>query len=917
MLGFDGALDAPVSDRFGQGSGSILLDQVGCDGTEDSLLDCVHAGTGPHSCTQRTGAGAVCYSGAFPEPFQIRLVDGSSGTEGRVEVMYGGSWGTVCDDEWDLNDARVICRMLGFDGALNAPGSATFGQGSGDILLDSIGCTGTEDNLAECIHKGIGDHDCAHTEDAGAVCYSGIHPHTFNARLVNGMSRMGITEGRVEVLYEGSWRTICDRGWDLRVASVVCRMLGFDGTLDAPGSAKFGQGSGPILRKDLHCAGTEHNLADCPIAVIEHSECNHQRDSGAICYSGGVLDPFEVRLVGGSNEGEGTVDVMYGGSWGTICDRGWDLRDASVVCRMLGFDGALDAPGSAKFGQGWGEVFLDNVGCIGTEDSLANCLHRGIGVTECGYEEVASVVCFSGSPFKIRLVDGSNDAEGRVEILYNGTWGTICDTWWDLRDARVACRMMGFLDASVSPIFPRFGQGDGHGLLTGVGCIGTEDSLADCFHRGVGSYPCSGDAGASCSKGVRLLNGLNESQGRVEVLHEGFWGSVCDDSWDLDDATVVCRQLGFDEALAALPNAKFGEGSGEIFLDEVRCNGTETNIKNCKHKGIRVHNCIHKEDASVICRQAGTSNKMTPRTDISMSEKTSHAVKLTSPENIFTKVTHPFQKSKPEISTSTKGSFLPGLIGSFISFLSIVLIASLAYCIRRFKMSMARRTLNDHGYVDVTNITSFNVLSTNSAPQGSSYAPPPLPDRPNTNTLGRHKMALEDMKGGETEEVNEQAWRDPPYQTPRTDKDFDKDGHLLADASRPSVYGTTTSDKEGCDVTDDLAKSFRNKEEINTLPLYGNEDVVKHEYMDLKTASKKSKTEDVDLNGYLLPSKSYFVRECDAAAEGQSEGVSNTGIPRTIDGKKLASTHETTRGYENFSPKPAIENGTDLDGPSS
>ncbi|XP_041485962.1 deleted in malignant brain tumors 1 protein-like, partial [Lytechinus variegatus] len=172
MLGFDGALDAPVSVRFGQGSGPIL-DQVGCDGTEDSLLDCVHAGTGLHSCTQRTVAGAVCYSGAFPEPFPIRLVDGSSGNEGRVEVMYGGSWGTVCDDEWDLNDARVICRMLGFEGALDAPGSATFGQGSGDILLDSIGCTGTEDNLAECIHKGIGDHDCAHTEDAGVVCYSG------------------------------------------------------------------------------------------------------------------------------------------------------------------------------------------------------------------------------------------------------------------------------------------------------------------------------------------------------------------------------------------------------------------------------------------------------------------------------------------------------------------------------------------------------------------------------------------------------------------------------------------------------------------------------------------------------------------------------------------------------------------------
>ena len=87
--------------------------------------------------------------------------------------MHDGSWGTICDVDWDLRDAMVVCRMLGFVGALDAPGSARFGQGSGRILLTFVSCDGTEDNLAECAHAGIERYSCGHIEDAGAICYSG------------------------------------------------------------------------------------------------------------------------------------------------------------------------------------------------------------------------------------------------------------------------------------------------------------------------------------------------------------------------------------------------------------------------------------------------------------------------------------------------------------------------------------------------------------------------------------------------------------------------------------------------------------------------------------------------------------------------------------------------------------------------
>ncbi|XP_003730516.1 uncharacterized protein LOC100891003 [Strongylocentrotus purpuratus] len=96
----------------------------------------------------------------------------------------------------------------------------------------------------------------------------------------------------------------------------------------------------------------------------------------------------------------------------------------------------------------------------------------------------------------------------------------------------------------------------------------------------------------------RLIGGTNDAEGRVEILHDGSWGTVCDDSWDLKDAEVVCRMLGFDGAFDAPLGARFGKGSGSIFLDEVQCQGTETDVKRCDHDGIGVHNCAHNEDAS-------------------------------------------------------------------------------------------------------------------------------------------------------------------------------------------------------------------------------------------------------------------------------------------------------------------------------
>ncbi|XP_036431302.1 soluble scavenger receptor cysteine-rich domain-containing protein SSC5D-like [Colossoma macropomum] len=164
-LGCGEAEDALSDAHFGPGLGPIWMDDVDCSGLESTLKDCILVGWEESDCDHDEDAGVIC-SGHR----KSRLADGPHPCSGRVEVLHGETWSTVCDADFDQQDAKVVCRELGCGLPVEVLGAAAFGRGEGQVWSEELQCRGNESDITLCPTSSSVNHKCTHDSDVGLMC---------------------------------------------------------------------------------------------------------------------------------------------------------------------------------------------------------------------------------------------------------------------------------------------------------------------------------------------------------------------------------------------------------------------------------------------------------------------------------------------------------------------------------------------------------------------------------------------------------------------------------------------------------------------------------------------------------------------------------------------------------------------------
>ncbi|XP_055518177.1 deleted in malignant brain tumors 1 protein-like, partial [Leucoraja erinacea] len=382
--------------------------------------------------------------------------------------------------------------------------------------------------------------------------------------------------GRLELYYHGSWGTVCNDLWDLLDDNVVCRQLGCGYALQDKPLGYCGGSRGPIWLDEVKCSGNELYLWECPSAPLGEHDCSHKEDVTVKC------------------SGKGTCNLLI------PCSMGWEdsFQRCNTNSNNISPPDAYSPPLHCRCAF----LFSDKESLLPDDGNIVMIYTLPVSYTE--HKEM-------------RLVNGEHRCEGRVEVWYNGTWGTVCYEKLYGKEAEVICKQMkcGPLKSYYGAW--KYGAGSGPIWLDEMECISHESTLWQCQSDPWGKHNCHHweDAGVACEEKViicnftdlplRLDGGNNNCSGTVQLLFNNSWGTVCDDSWDLADANVVCRQLGCGAARWTPGAAPIAPVSGDIWLDEVKCTGSESFLSRCMASPLGQHDCDHKEDVIVIC--SGTS----------------------------------------------------------------------------------------------------------------------------------------------------------------------------------------------------------------------------------------------------------------------------------------------------------------------
>ncbi|XP_052775111.1 uncharacterized protein LOC128213450 [Mya arenaria] len=507
----------------------------------------------------------------------IRLVGGVRSSFGTVEIKVGGKWGTICGRSYDIenyadynvseHEARQLCKMLGFmNDNVNFKIGTHFMKVDRPVFIDKLKCPENATHIDNCTYSRV--PECYHDDLVALYCDGS----DISTRLTGESSPYN---GEVE-LYgwstdsggtNNSWTKVCGQSFNNHLATLACTSLGL--RLTSSRKMLFNDLEGFLL--EIQCHGHETSLQECDFrACAEVTDHSPLTAVHLTCSECGLPSNFYGEVLNVSTDGR----IMHGqcssgDTWFPVemeCINGsWTYTQSSLICDKIGID-------------------------------------------------------------DIRLVDGMDAYSGRVEILIDGVWGTLCgssfdSTTWDVvfavNVASTLCNMAlntteyGSRYWSSAFYNTEFGPGNGPVFIDKIRCPLSGTHIDNCTYSRVSHCDKHNILSVSCEESnnvvpvledVRLVSGNSVYDGIPEVFVSGGWWAVMPNKINEEFATVVCTMLG--KNFTALMQED-GEIEAPLFGITPVCTGLERHVNECGvvpgyNSYVQYNTSIH-----VLCTECG------------------------------------------------------------------------------------------------------------------------------------------------------------------------------------------------------------------------------------------------------------------------------------------------------------------------
>ncbi|XP_035854508.1 scavenger receptor cysteine-rich type 1 protein M130-like isoform X2 [Sander lucioperca] len=541
--------------------------------------DCVQSGSALRECASSDSSSSILNLTCSNS---VRLVNGTSLCSGRLEVKTNQStqrWSSVCEHDFDQQDAEVVCRELGC-GPPSVLQGALYGEVEPPMRTKEFQCGGHESALLDCRSSVSDRNTCSPGKAVGLTCSEPV-------RLVGGDSRCA---GTLE-LKQGEWRPVSYTtvdyysDWSLKKAAAACRELDC-GSAVSVGGRKSSDRS--VWRIGSDCVESGSALRECAA-------------SSSSSYILNLSCSGSVRLVNRTSLCSGRLEVKTNQStqrWSSVCEHDFDQQDAEVVCRELGC-GAPSVLQGAFYGEVDPPMRTKEFQCGGHESALLDCRSSGSDRNTCSPGKAVGLTCSE----PVRLVGGASRCAGTLQVKHQREWRPVGGYYdWPLKQtpeiAAAACRE---LDCGSAVSVKERESSVRSVWWIRSNCVQSGSALRECAASLYSAYILD----LTCSYSVRLVNGTSMCSGRLEVKTNQStqrWSSVCEDVFDQQDAEVVCRELGCGAPLV-LQGALYGEVEAPMWTKEFQCGGRESALLDCRSSGSDRNTCSPGKDVGLTCSE--------------------------------------------------------------------------------------------------------------------------------------------------------------------------------------------------------------------------------------------------------------------------------------------------------------------------